>query len=262
MSAPSLAEAKERRAYAGERTLVFVDEIHRFNKSQQDAFLPARAGRRDDHRTSAPRPRTRRSRSTRRSLSAVQGVPARAPRRGRPRRPPSSACASTITTMAFLARVVCRPTTKRCGPSPGSRAATGVAPSPRARHGGRLQRRTGASPWRPSSRSAKKRRSSTTRRATSTTTSRARSSNRCAGRTLDAALYWMMRMLEAGDDPLFMLRRMLIFASEDVGNADARRCLVVSAADHAFQRMWDALRGCIRWRTRACTWRRRRNRTR
>src|SRR5262249_53430249 len=33
----------------------------------------------------------------------------------------------------------------------------------------------------------------------------------------DAAVYWMMRMLEAGDDPLFVLRRMIIFASEDVG---------------------------------------------
>ena len=38
----------------------------------------------------------------------------------------------------------------------------------------------------------------------------------------DAAVYWMMRMLEAGDDPLFVLRRMMIFASEDVGNADPR----------------------------------------
>ena len=33
----------------------------------------------------------------------------------------------------------------------------------------------------------------------------------------DAALYWMMRMLEAGDDPLFVARRMVIFAAEDVG---------------------------------------------
>jgi putative ATPase len=47
----------------------------------------------------------------------------------------------------------------------------------------------------------------------------------------------MMRMLEAGDDPLFVLRRMLIFASEDVGNADPRALLVATAADHAFQRM-------------------------
>jgi len=36
----------------------------------------------------------------------------------------------------------------------------------------------------------------------------------------DAALYWAARMLEAGDDPLFLCRRMVIFASEDVGNAD------------------------------------------
>lgn len=35
----------------------------------------------------------------------------------------------------------------------------------------------------------------------------------------DAALYWMARMLEAGEDPLFVVRRMVIFASEDVGNA-------------------------------------------
>lgn len=36
----------------------------------------------------------------------------------------------------------------------------------------------------------------------------------------DAALYWLMRMVEAGEDPLFIARRMVIFASEDVGLAD------------------------------------------
>ena len=45
----------------------------------------------------------------------------------------------------------------------------------------------------------------------------------------DAAVYWMMRMLEAGEDPLFVLRRMVIFASEDVGNADPRALVVVAA---------------------------------
>lgn len=53
----------------------------------------------------------------------------------------------------------------------------------------------------------------------------------------DAAVYWMMRMLEAGDDPLFILRRMLIFASEDVGLADPRALVVVASADEAFRRM-------------------------
>jgi putative ATPase len=53
----------------------------------------------------------------------------------------------------------------------------------------------------------------------------------------DAAVYWMMRMLEAGDDPLFVARRMLIFASEDVGNADPRAMVVVGAADASLRRI-------------------------
>lgn len=51
----------------------------------------------------------------------------------------------------------------------------------------------------------------------------------------DAALYWAARMLEAGEDPLFILRRMVIFASEDVGNADPRGLQVAMAALQAFQ---------------------------
>jgi len=57
------------------------------------------------------------------------------------------------------------------------------------------------------------------------------------GNDPDAAVYWMMRMLEAGDDPLFVLRRMVIFASEDVGNADPQALQVAVAADAAFRRL-------------------------
>ena len=53
----------------------------------------------------------------------------------------------------------------------------------------------------------------------------------------DAAIYWCMRMLDAGDDPLFLLRRMIIFASEDVGNADPRALAVAVNADAAFRRV-------------------------
>jgi putative ATPase len=49
----------------------------------------------------------------------------------------------------------------------------------------------------------------------------------------DAALYWMMRMLEAGEDPLFIARRMVIFASEDIGNADPQALSVAVAAKDA-----------------------------
>lgn len=51
----------------------------------------------------------------------------------------------------------------------------------------------------------------------------------------DAALYYMVRMLEGGEDPLFILRRMVIFASEDVGNADPRALSVATNALAAFQ---------------------------
>ena len=49
----------------------------------------------------------------------------------------------------------------------------------------------------------------------------------------DAALYWMMRMLEAGEDPLFIARRMVIFAAEDIGNADPRALQLAVAAKDA-----------------------------
>ena len=49
----------------------------------------------------------------------------------------------------------------------------------------------------------------------------------------DAALYWLMRMIEAGEDPLFIARRMIIFASEDIGNADPKALQVAVAAKDA-----------------------------
>jgi putative ATPase len=51
----------------------------------------------------------------------------------------------------------------------------------------------------------------------------------------DAAVYYLVRMLEGGEDPRFVLRRMVIFASEDVGNADPRALQVAVAALHAFE---------------------------
>jgi putative ATPase len=50
----------------------------------------------------------------------------------------------------------------------------------------------------------------------------------------DAAMYWMMRMLEAGEDPLFIARRMVIFAAEDIGNADPRALQIAVAVKEAF----------------------------
>ncbi len=51
----------------------------------------------------------------------------------------------------------------------------------------------------------------------------------------DAALYWLARMLEGGEDPVFVARRLLILASEDVGNADPRGLMVAMATMQAVQ---------------------------
>ena len=45
----------------------------------------------------------------------------------------------------------------------------------------------------------------------------------------DAALYWLCRMLDGGCDPLYIARRTLRFASEDIGNADPRACLLYTS---------------------------------
>jgi len=51
----------------------------------------------------------------------------------------------------------------------------------------------------------------------------------------DAALYWLAKMVKAGEDPRFILRRLLILAGEDIGLADPQALQVVSAAAYAFE---------------------------
>lgn len=55
-----------------------------------------------------------------------------------------------------------------------------------------------------------------------------------AGQT-EAALYYMARMWAAGEDPLFIARRMVIFASEDVGNVDLKAIALANAVRHAVE---------------------------
>src|SRR5207253_526504 len=50
----------------------------------------------------------------------------------------------------------------------------------------------------------------------------------------DAALYWLARMLESGEDPLYVARRLVRFASEDVGNADPAALTLALAAKDAY----------------------------
>ena len=50
----------------------------------------------------------------------------------------------------------------------------------------------------------------------------------------DAALYWAVRMMESGEDPLYVIRRVIRFASEDVGNADPMALLIANAAKDTY----------------------------
>ena len=54
----------------------------------------------------------------------------------------------------------------------------------------------------------------------------------------DAALFWLARMIEAGEDARFIARRLIVHASEDVGMADPRALLVAVAAAHAVEHVW------------------------
>jgi putative ATPase len=50
------------------------------------------------------------------------------------------------------------------------------------------------------------------------------------GSDVDAAIYWLAKMLYAGEDPRFIVRRMVIFASEDIGNADPQALILATSA--------------------------------
>lgn len=53
----------------------------------------------------------------------------------------------------------------------------------------------------------------------------------------DAAIYWFARMLEGGEDPLFIARRLVVMASEDIGLADPTAMMVAGEAARAFERL-------------------------
>ncbi len=55
------------------------------------------------------------------------------------------------------------------------------------------------------------------------------------GSDVDATLFWLARMLEAGEDPRYIARRIVVHASEDIGLADPRALLIANAAAHAVE---------------------------
>jgi putative ATPase len=227
-----LAAARERRAYEGKQTILFVDEIHRFNKAQQDAFLPhvedgtiTLIGATTENPSFAVNAailsRCKVFRLEPLSEDDLVALLRRAlsdPERGLGALH-HDAADDAVRAIAEAARGDARRALgllETTSDMVGSGAAMARADVERAaEERSLLYDKSGEEHYNVTSALIKSMR----------------------GSDPDAAIYWLMRMLEAGDDPSFVLRRLIIFASEDVGNADPRAISVVTAADAAFHRL-------------------------
>jgi putative ATPase len=225
-----IARARERRAGSGRPTVLFLDEIHRFNKGQQDALLPAveeglltLIGATTENPyfevNSALLSRCQVYELHPLEAGQVEQLLRRAladPERGLAEPPPveDSALAMLAQRSGGDARVALSALERAVERSRGE--AVDVAAIEDA-----LQRkaldydRAGdrhydfVSAWIKATR----------------------------GSDVDASLYYLAVMLEGGEDPRFIARRMVILASEDVGNADPQALLVADAAARAVDRV-------------------------
>ena len=225
-------DAHEALHFRAERTLLFVDEIHRFNKGQQDAFLPhvesgtiTLFGATTENPSFALNPALL-SRCRVYHLEPLLAddlvlLVTRAIADARSEMADLHFVAEAIALIARAAQGDARRALALLDASAAfarAEGATTVSPETvTAAEGSRtlVYDRNGEEHYNLSSAFIKSMR----------------------GSDPDAAVYWLMRMLEAGEEPLYLLRRMIIFASEDVGNADPRALLVATAADDAFRRL-------------------------
>jgi putative ATPase len=226
-----MAAAQERRRRLGTRTIVFVDEIHRFNKAQQDAFLPrVEAG--DivliGATTENPSFEVNAALLSRSKVFVLKALDEAAiitilrraledPERGLGR----EHAEATDAVLAHVARFA----------NGDARAALNllqllVASAPQGagrprideallertlQHKALLYDKGGEEHYNLISALHKSMRNSDP----------------------DAAVYWLARMVEAGEDPMYIARRLVRFASEDVGNADPQALVVAMAAKDA-----------------------------
>ena len=227
-----LAAARERRAYQGKPTLLFVDEIHRFNKGQQDAFLPhvedgsitligATTENPSFSVNAAVLSRCRVFRLEALEAADVEQLLARAladHERGlgnlELEAEPKALAAIAHAAGGDARRALGMLETAAGMLQPRGKLDMAVVEAA-AESRTLLYDKSGEEHYNVTSALIKSMR----------------------GSDPDAALYWLLRMLDAGDDPLFLLRRLMIFASEDVGNADPRALQVATSADAAFRRM-------------------------
>ncbi len=228
-----IAAAKERLGFHGQRTILFVDEIHRFNKSQQDALLPhvedgtivLIGATTENPYFEVNAPLVSRSRIFRLeplSENEMQEVLEQA-LSDEERGLGSMQVHLDDDAMAHLVRVangdartalnaleLAALTTE---PVDGGRHLTLEVAAESIQQRALIYDKNGDQHYDTVSAFIKSMR----------------------GSDPDAALYWLARMIYAGEDPVFIARRIVICASEDVGNADPHALLVAMAAAQAVQ---------------------------
>src|SRR5688572_13877252 len=228
-----MATAQDRRRRLGRRTIVFVDEIHRFNKAQQDAFLPrVEAG--DivliGATTENPSFEVNAALLSRSKVFVLKALPTEAVdsilRRALTDKERGlgaldiNVTDEAVTAIARFANGDARSALNLLEFAAGSAP---IDPETMVRQLGleqldqSIQRRAllydkgGEEHYNLISALHKSMRNSDP----------------------DAAVYWVARMLEAGEDPLYIARRLIRFASEDIGNADPQALTVAVAAKDA-----------------------------
>jgi putative ATPase len=229
-----MSDAERLRRATGQRTIVFIDEIHRFNKAQQDAFLPrVEAGDIVLVGATTENPSfeinaallSRSKVFVMRGLTAeeIEGIVTRAlrdPVRGLGGEPVEVEDAALKAIAVYAngdARTALNLLELSVAGAPADSASGGARRLDLARIDQTIQRRallydkSGEEHYNIISALHKSMRNSDP----------------------DASVYWLARMVEAGEDPLYIARRLVRFASEDIGNADPQALTVAVAAKDA-----------------------------
>src|SRR5262245_29073111 len=228
-----MAAAQDRRRRAGRRTIVFVDEIHRFNKAQQDAFLPrVEAG--DivliGATTENPSFEVNAALLSRSKVFVLQPL--------------------TVDAVEQILRRALADRERGLGAMELNASDEAVAAIARFANGGAraalnlLEFAAASAPMDPETcvrqLDMPQLEQSIQRRALLYDKGGEEHYNLISAlhksmrnSDPDAAVYWVARMLEAGEDPLYIARRLIRFASEDIGNADPQALTVAVAAKDA-----------------------------
>jgi len=223
-----MTEAEEARRRLGRRTILFIDEIHRFNKAQQDAFLPrveagdivligATTENPSFEVNSALLSRSKVHVLKPLETAHVVGILRRAltdEERGLGREgigADEEALAGIARYANGDARVALNMLELAAATARDSRRIDAALVSELAQNRALLYDKSGEEHYNLISALHKSMRNS----------------------DADASVYWLARMLESGEDPLYVARRLVRFASEDIGNADPQALTVAVAAKDA-----------------------------